>query len=131
MDHKLPAMNALRALSSLRWWVLAWFVLALGAAVASPIVQPQTMELVCSGAGTAHVVVHTDQGTVKLDAPGLDCSLCLLAGAAPATIYSLAHGPATWRCLVAVPPASAPVLATTAVPPPARGPPFSFPLSYS
>ena len=31
--------------------VLAWFLLSLGVAVASPLVNPQALELVCSGAG--------------------------------------------------------------------------------
>lgn len=130
MDHKLPAMNAPRALLSLRRWVLACFVLALGAAVASPLIQPQAMEIVCSGAGTARILVHTDQGSVELGAQGLDCPLCLLDGAAPAATSPRMYESATWLRPVARP-VPAPVLTAVAVSPPARGPPFSFPLSYS
>ena len=44
-------------------WVLLWFVLSLGVAVASPLVNPQAMELVCSSAGSITVVVHPEDGT--------------------------------------------------------------------
>ena len=126
---KLTAMNAPRALLSLRWWVLAWFVLAIGVSVASPLVQPRAMEIVCSGAGMARILLHTDQGQVELGAQGLDCPLCLLAGAAPASDAPLWHAPVTWLRL-AVRPVPAPALTSMAVPPPARGPPLSLPLSY-
>ena len=129
MHHKLPAMNAPRALLYLRW-VLAWFLLALGVAVASPIVQPQAMEVVCSSAGAARILVQTEEGPVELGTQGFDCPLCLLAGPAPAAISPGIHAPARWRSLV-MRPAAAPVLTAMAVSPPARGPPFFFSLSYS
>lgn len=123
-------MNAPKTLLSLRWWVLAWFVLALGVAVASPLVQPRALEIVCSGAGTARILVHADQGWVELGAPGLDCPLCLLAGAAPAAAAGCLPVTVSWLRLV-VRPVLAPELAALTVPPPARGPPLSLPLSHS
>ena len=123
-------MHIPRTLSSLRWWVLAWFVLAMGVAVASPIVQPRAMEVVCSGAGTTSILVHTDQGLVELGAQGLDCPLCLMAGAAPTTAVFSPPVTVSWLRLV-VRPVPAPDLAAMAVPPPARGPPVFLPLSYS
>lgn len=115
-------MHIPRTLYSLRWWVLAWFVLAMGVAVASPIVQPKAMEIVCSGAGTARMLVQTDQVWVELGAQALDCPLCLLAGAGPTAAASSLSIHVSWLPLV-VQPVPAPVLTALAVPPPARGPP--------
>ena len=41
----MAAMQALRNASFLARLVLAWFALAIGVAVASPIVKPKSMEL--------------------------------------------------------------------------------------
>ncbi len=50
-------MQALRTSSMLARLILAWFMLTVGAAIASPIVHPQAMELVCStGGGGAKLV---------------------------------------------------------------------------
>ena len=46
-------MPALRRAHRLASFVLIWFVLSLGVAVASPVVHPQAMELVCSAAGAS------------------------------------------------------------------------------
>ena len=42
--------------------VLAWFVLSIGVAVASPLVSPQSFELICSGSGAIKLLVKTDDG---------------------------------------------------------------------
>lgn len=123
-------MNSPRTPLYLRWWVLAWFLMATGVAVASPIVQPQSMEVVCSSSGIARILVQTDEGPVELGTQGIDCPLCLLAGPVPASDPLLVHTTVTWLRLV-VRPVPAPDLASMAVPPPARGPPLSLPLSYS
>ena len=103
-------------------FVLLWFVLSLGVAVASPIVHPQAFELVCSSAGVAKAVVQTDEGAQEIGASHLDCPLCMPVGAPPPPpvvvlppVLPLAH---------AVQPIPAAILAAaTALPPPARGPP--------
>ena len=41
-------MHALRNSVSLARLVMAWFALTLGLAIASPLVHPQAMELVCT-----------------------------------------------------------------------------------
>lgn len=117
---KLPS-----ALFCLRLWVLAWFVMALGTAMASPFVQPKTIEIVCAGAGTgsAQIVVRTDGGAVEWNAHNLDCPLCLVSGAPPAATSALApvFPPLSYASAILL---IAPVVAATAAPPPARGPPF-------
>lgn len=44
-------MHRLRQARFLARLVLAWFALPLGVALASPLVQPQSLEMVCSGGG--------------------------------------------------------------------------------
>ena len=44
-------MSSRRTLSLLRLWVLAWFVASIGVSVASPLIHPQSIEVICSGAG--------------------------------------------------------------------------------
>src|SRR3989344_5292504 len=78
-------MQSHHNLRTLRLWVLAWFVMALAAAVASPLVVPRSMELVCSGTGSAKLVVKTAEGLVAADATGLDCPVCLAADTPPTT----------------------------------------------
>ena len=74
-------MTIFRTLFSLRAWVLAWFVLALGVAVASPVVQPRSMEIVCSSTGATKILVHTSTGSLELGMHGSECPLCLVSGA--------------------------------------------------
>lgn len=115
-------MKTLRSMARLRWWLLAWFVLSVGAAVASPMIQPKVTELVCSSAGTVKLLVHSDSGTAELGAMGMDCPMCLLGAAAPVAMQTP---------LPALPPqAHLPIFSirafavvAMAAPPPARAPP--------
>lgn len=120
-------MTIFRTLFGLRAWVLAWFVLSIGVAVASPVVQPRSMEIVCTSMGATKILVHTSSGTLELGVHGSECPLCLVSGAPPASLASFSP------ILTPLSHASAllfisPVVAATAVPPPARGPPFPEPL---
>ncbi|RST45415.1 hypothetical protein [Variovorax sp. DXTD-1] len=116
-------MPALRHVRNLVRFVLAWFVLSLGVAVASPMVHPQEMELVCSAAGAIKVVVQTDDGARELGASHLDCPMCVLTGAPPPVAHAadlpgilpLGHA------VQSIP--AARLAAATAAPLPARGPP--------
>ena len=103
-------------------WALLWFALSLGAAIASPMVHPVSMELVCSASGSVKAIVHTDDGAHELGVGHLDCPLCVLGGAPPATpgvslpsVAPAVHAAAAF--------AHAHIAAITAAPPPARGPP--------
>jgi hypothetical protein len=53
-DNPAPC-TALRSARTLARLVLVWFVLSLGVAVASPMVNPKAMELICSGSGSVKV----------------------------------------------------------------------------
>ncbi|SFM98987.1 DUF2946 family protein [Variovorax sp. OV329] len=116
-------MKALRRLPQLGRLVLLWFVLSLGVAVASPLVNPQSMELVCSSAGAIKMVVKTDDGARELGANHLDCPLCTLTGAPPPAVDAarFVHPLPLGHAVQSIP--AARLAAATAAPLPARGPP--------
>jgi len=115
-------MSALRHAHRLASFVLMWFVLSLGVAVASPVVHPQAVELVCSASGAVKVVVQTDDGAQEMGASHLDCPLCVLTGAPPPT--AAVALPAVQPLALAVQSIpAARIAAATAAPLPARGPP--------
>ncbi|WP_287877242.1 MULTISPECIES: DUF2946 family protein [Acidovorax] len=115
----------LQTLRRARWFarmVLAWFVMSIGVAAASPLVNPQAMELICSGSGAIKVLVKTDDGAKELSGHTLDCPLCAHVGAPPPAsqaplpvVHPLAHA------LRSIP--AAHIAARTAAPLPPRGPP--------
>lgn len=115
-------MESLRRARHLVRFVLAWFVLALGVAVASPLVNPQAIELVCASDGQIKAMVLTDDGAVELGASHLDCSLCLSASAPPPLPFVAPHPPRlpahAWT-----PVAAAPLPLAAAWPWQARAPP--------
>jgi hypothetical protein len=116
------AMQTLRHFRWLARLVLAWFVLSIGVAVASPLVNPQAMELICSGSGAIKLLVKTDDGAKELPSHTLDCPLCAHVGAPPPTAQAelpMAHPLA--QALRPIP--AAHIAARTAAPLPPRGPP--------
>ena len=114
-----------QTLRSCRWFtrlVLAWFVLTLGAAVASPMVRPQALELICSGAGAFKLVVKADEGALQVPGHTLDCPLCASVGAPPPAARALESGVRPAAHAVRPFPA-APFAVRAAAPLPPRGPP--------
>jgi len=106
--------------------VLLWLALSMGVAIASPIVHPQSLELVCASAGVVKLMVQTDDGAqelgLELGAGHLDCPLCLLSGPPlPSRAADLPMLPPQGLALQPI--EAARWVATTAAPPPARGPP--------
>lgn len=115
-------MQALRRARFLARLVLAWFALSLGMAVASPLVHPQAMELICSGSGLMKVVVQTDDGPQEQGSHALDCPLCASTGSPPSAVAATAE-PAQPLSHALRPLAAAHIAWLTAAPLPARGPP--------
>lgn len=114
----MPVLPHARRIARL---VLAWFALSLAAAIAAPLVQPDNVELVCSG-GALKLLAKGDAGGSAALGHTLHCPLCAGPGAppplAPAGIRFapvVAHG-------VQAPPAAR-IAVLTAAPLPARGPP--------
>jgi hypothetical protein len=116
-------MQTLRNAHLLARFVLVWFALSLGVAVASPILNPQASELICSGAGVMKLIVMTDDGANEVSGSMLDCPLCVTGGAPPPPQARAAAEPVQplGHVLQSIP--SAHIAALTAAPLPARGPP--------
>ena len=87
--QKHPANRSLR---SLRLWVLAWFVLAVGMATVSPVLRPQALEIICTSGGASRLMVHTEGALVAHHTAGLECPLCLPAAAPGASPMALPLG---------------------------------------
>jgi hypothetical protein len=122
-------MNLLHTLRNAPWLAklaLLWFALTLGAAVASPMVQPQQELVICTGAGMLKVVLADDGTVTTADASdtgdALFCPLCL-AGGAPVAAVVKAIDPARSTGLVRAGTPTAHIATVSAAPLPARGPP--------
>jgi hypothetical protein len=116
-------MRTLRHFTILARLVLAWFVLSLGVAVASPIVKPQDVLLVCSGSGAMKVLVKADDGsTSEVAGTSMDCPLCASVSAPPPVISPRVE-PAQPLAYALQPIPAAHIAARTAAPLPPRGPP--------
>ncbi len=117
-------MHRLRHARSLARFLLVWFALYLGAAVASPLVAPQAFEVICSGAGTAKLLAKSaDGGSQEVQTFGMDCPLCLPVGAPPPLPVATEVPPPMPLAHVMRPVPSAHIAGLTAAPLPARGPP--------
>ena len=116
-------MQTLRHARRLTRWMLAWFMLSIGVAIASPLVKPQALELICSGSGAMKVLVYTDDGLQEQNQhSSLDCPLCAATGLPPA--QSLVLAPAQEALFYASQPvAAARIDSRVGAPLPARGPP--------
>jgi hypothetical protein len=115
-------MQSLRRAHLLARFVLVWFALSLGVAIASPIVKPQAIELICSGAGVMKVLVKTDDGSKEVVSQTMDCPLCVTVSAPPPVArQNVAPAQPLAHVLKSIP--AAHIAALTAAPPPARGPP--------
>ncbi len=82
-------MQTLRNARFLARLVLAWMVLFVGIAVASPLVKPVSLEVVCSASAGTHIVVVADDGTPSDQNNGMHCPLCLPLSAPPAAVLTL------------------------------------------
>lgn len=115
-------LQSLRGAHLLARFVLVWFALSIGVAIASPIVKPQAMELVCSGAGVMKLLLKTDDGTKEVSSHTLDCPLCATSSAPP-PVARLTAEPVQPLAYVMQSIPAAHMASLTAAPLPARGPP--------
>ena len=112
-----------RRLDQLARLVLVWFVVSLGVAVASPLVKPQDVQMVCTSAGIMKMLVQGDDGGFTEASPHtLDCPLCTTASAPP-PVPSTTAEPVFALGYALQPIPAAHIAARTAAPLPARGPP--------
>jgi hypothetical protein len=115
-------MQTLRHARLLARLVLAWFVLSMGVAIASPLVQPQGIELVCSTGGAMKLIVKNADGTAQERGHTLDCPLCASGAAPPPVAPSVVAQPSPLAHALQPLPA-AHIAGRTAAPLPPRGPP--------
>src|SRR6218665_142714 len=109
-------MHVLRSLCFLRRLALAWFMASLLVAGASPLVNPQAMELVCSASGSVKLIVQGDDGSSAIGMAAID-----FPPPPAATQVKLPTPLRLGRALQSIP--AARTAAATASPLPARGPP--------
>lgn len=118
------SLQSLRETRAIVRWMLASFLLSIGVATATPLIQPQTLSMVCSTGGSLVVVVSQDGVITPADEAGhtLQCVLCLPGGAPPVADFVLALPTALAQSRPATPPA--PADWRLAEPTSARDPPF-------
>ncbi len=115
-------MHFFRQSNLITRFTLVWFALFVCVAAATPLVTPQSLEMVCSGSGVMKLVIHGDDGAGVASGHSLDCSLCGAVGAPPPVSISLPALPQPLAyALQGIPQAR--IAALTCAPLPARGPP--------
>ena len=119
-------LQSLRRATALVRWVLLGFVLSLGVAIASPIVNPQATQLICSASGGMKVIVTSanglTDGSTEVASQNMDCPLCVSI-IAPPPVLNMSFEPAQPLRYALQPIPTATIAKRTAAPPPARGPP--------
>lgn len=119
-------LQTLRNAHCLTRLVLVWLALFIGAAVASPLVKPQSVEMVCSGMGGMKMVQVDLDGTDDATSLGLlDCPACLPLVAPPVAAAPVALPPGGLSHVL-LPQPSARLASLLGQPWQARAPPVSF-----
>lgn len=115
-------MNTLRHARLIARFVLVWLAFSIGVAIASPLVKPQAMKLICSGAGVIKLQPLTDNDAQELTRMAMDCPLCMSISAPPPVAHQMV---APFQPLAyatqAIPAAHIAERSASALPP--RGPP--------
>ena len=86
----MSILQTLRNKLSFVRWMLVWFGLSLGVAVASPLVNPQALTLVCSAAGVVQLKIGSDGDAPSTPLHTMHCVLCLSLAAPPVTVAAVA-----------------------------------------
>ena len=118
----MQTLQFLRNAHLIARFVLVWFALSIGVAIASPLVQPQAMELICTSMGMLKIQAPSDDGSPDVASKTLDCPLCASLSAPP-PVAQIPPEPVQPLAYVLQGIPAAHIAALTAVPPPARGPP--------
>ena len=117
----MSALQTLRNQLSVVRGMLLWFTLSLGVAMASPMVNPQALALVCSAAGVVQLKIGADGDAPATPLHTMHCVLCLSMGAPPVTVAAVAAPTSLAFALRAAPAQRPQGRITTAAA--ARGPP--------
>jgi hypothetical protein len=117
----MSSLQTLRNAHRITRFVLVWFALFIGVAVASPLVKPQSSQMVCSALGGMKMVVD-DAGDTPIASGGMECPLCAQI-TAPGTPVALSFEVANDLAHALRPIPSAHIAWLTGSPLPPRGPP--------
>ena len=121
-SRPMPSLHTLRNTPWLARLALLWLALTLGAAAASPLVNPQNELVICTAVGMVKVVLNADGSVSTSPSSGANCPLCVGGGAPPVLVtLTFQSAPPLSHVQRRVP--TAPRVALTAAPPPPRGPP--------
>jgi hypothetical protein len=115
-------MQAFRQLRHLTRFVLVWFALSLGVAMASSLVVPKATELVCTTGGMLKLVAVDGTDSAAPSHGQMDCALCA-PGALPPAPVRLQPAPVSPLSHALQPTAAAHIASAAAPPLPSRGPP--------
>ena len=113
-------MQQLRNAIQITRLVLVWFALSVGVAIASPVLNPKGMDMVCTGTGMMKLVVQGDDDATTSHT--LDCPLCASVVAPPPTFNTGLTQPSPLAHAL-LPIEAAHIASVTAPPLPSRGPP--------
>ena len=115
-------MHTLRSSKLIAKLVLVWFALFLGSAIASTVIKPENLQMVCSTGGVMKMVdTSSDDGDVKVSA-SMDCPLCASVTAPPPPL-SIHFEKLSPLAHALQPVVAAHIASVTAPPLPSRGPP--------
>jgi hypothetical protein len=117
-------MQHLRRAKNLAAFVLLWFAASLCISVASPLVSPKSLDLVCSSNGLIKLVSASadESNPPDLSMHNLDCPLCMSVVFPPLPTVGQFIPPSPLAHALQ-PIAAAHIAAATAPPLPSRGPP--------
>ena len=118
----MSAMQTLRHARQLTRFVLVWFAMALGVAMASPLVSPKSIDMVCASGGVMKLVVSDEGDQAQSASASMDCPLCMSVAFPPAPLAQQAVKPSPLSHALQ-PIAAAHIASATAPPLPSRGPP--------
>ena len=116
-------MQTLRSAHHLARLVLVWFALSLGVAIASPVVNPQDLQMVCTGSGAMKLIVTDANGDQDTTLLSMDCPLCATGLAITPELPTLDFTQAAPINLATMQAASTATAQFFSAPLPARGPP--------
>ena len=115
-------MHKLRSSKLIASLVLVWFGLFLGSAVASALIKPGNMQMVCATGGGIKIVSLDGNGDELKNPSSMDCPLCATIISPPLFHHSSFTKPSVLEHALH-PIAAAHIAALTAPPLPSRGPP--------
>ena len=115
-------MQTLRNAHLITRYVLVWFALFLGVAIASPFVRATSAAPHCAAMEAMKIASGNHDNSGVKSVPNLNCPLCAGICAPPGTV-STAVAQVAPRFFVAPGPMATHAPVRTAAPPPARGPP--------